>query len=157
MIVDHLRAAERYFSLHPGFRRGFEFLRGLSPDPTVGRHAIDGERLYAMIARDQGRGREKSLLEFHRRYIDIQFVLDNADVIGWQPTARCERISTPYSADKDVGLYFDRPPTWLDIPAGYFALFFPEDAHAPMAGAGMVSKAIVKVAVDWPAEDKARS
>jgi YhcH/YjgK/YiaL family protein len=149
MIVDHLRAAERYFALHPGFRRGFEFLRGLSPDPAVGRHTIDGDRLYAMIARDQGRGREKALLEAHRKYIDIQFVIDNADLIGWLPVTRCERISTPYAADKDVVLFYDRPPTWLDLPSGYFAVFFPEDAHAPLAASGLVSKAVVKVAVEW--------
>jgi biofilm protein TabA len=149
MIVDHLQAAERYFSLHPGFRRGFEFLRGLSADPAVGKHIIDGDRLYATIARDQGRGREKSLLESHRRYIDIQFVIDNADLIGWLPTARCERVSGAYAAEKDIGFFYDRPQTWLDLPAGYFAIFFPQDAHAPLAASGPIYKAVVKVAVEW--------
>ena len=149
MIVDHLQHAERYLGMHPGFHRGFEYLRALSPDPAVGKHVIEGERLFAMVARDQGRGREKSLLEFHRRYIDIQFVIDNGDLIGWLPTARCERCSTPYTAERDIGFFYDRPQTWLDVPAGYFAIFFPEDAHAPLATSGPITKAVVKVAVAW--------
>jgi len=62
---------------------------------------------------------------------------------------RCERISTPYAADTDVVLFYDRPPTWLAPTSGYFAVYFPEDAHAPLAASGLVSKAVVKVAVEW--------
>jgi beta-galactosidase beta subunit len=34
------------------------------------------------------------------------------------------------------------------VPAGHFAIFFPEDAHAPLAGEGHLVKAVVKVAVE---------
>jgi len=150
MIVDSLQNAERYFDLHSGFRNAFEFLgrNDLSQLPD-GRHEIAGERLFAAIARDQGRGREKSLLEFHRKYIDIQFVIDGADSIGWLPTVKCERIATPYDPEKDLGFYYDRPDTWLGLFAGYFAVFHPDDAHAPLATEAPVHKAIVKVLVDW--------
>ena len=95
----------------------------------------------------QGRGAEQALLEFHRRYIDIQFVVAGIDLIGWLPTPSCQRVSTPYDEAKDVGFFYDRPATWLSVAAGQFALFFPEDAHAPLAGQGAVHKAVVKVAV----------
>ena len=149
MIVDHLSAAERYFSVHPGFRTAFEFLRRLGPDVPVGRHVLDGERLFVLVSRDQGRGREKSLLESHRRYIDIQYVVEHTELIGWLPTSRCERIATPYAVDKDIGFFYERPQTWLEVPAGYFAVFFPADSHAPLATTGPVVKAVAKVAVDW--------
>jgi beta-galactosidase beta subunit len=32
------------------------------------------------------------------------------------------------------------------VPPAHFAIFFPEDAHAPLAGRGMLKKAIVKIA-----------
>jgi YhcH/YjgK/YiaL family protein len=150
MITDKLQRIERYLSVHPGFRAGAEFLR--RPDLRQlppGRHEIDGRRLFAMVALDQGRGREKSLLEFHRKYIDIQFLVAGADVIGWRPTELCNRIATPYDAEKDVGLFYDRPETWLEVPADYFAILFPDDAHAPLANTGNVHKVVVKVAIDW--------
>ncbi len=150
MIVDRLQNAERIFGIHPGFRNAFEFLRrsDLSQLPD-GRHEIADERLFAVIARDQGRGREKSLLEFHRKYIDIQYVINGADSIGWLPTAKCERIATPYDPDKDLGFYYDRPHTWLELFAGYFAVLYPDDAHAPLATEAPVHKAVVKVMVDY--------
>lgn len=150
MIIDSLQNAERYSGLHPGFRDTFEFLRrndlGQRPD---GRHEMAGDRLFVVIARDQGRGREKSLLEFHRKYIDIQFVIDGSDSIGWLPTAKCERIATAYDPEKDLGFYYDRPDTWLELFAGHFAVFYPDDAHAPLGTEAPVHKAVVKVLVDW--------
>ena len=149
MLIDYLQNADRYAPLHPGFEGGFAFLRraDLAQLPD-GRHEIDGERLFAIVARDQGRGREKSLLEAHRRYIDIQFVISGEDSIGWMPISDCQRVSSPYDAEKDVELFFDRPATWLAVASGAFAVFYPEDAHAPLATQGPIHKAVVKVAVD---------
>ncbi len=150
MIIDHLQRFEHYLCLHPGFRAGIDFLR--RPDLKQlppGRHELDGRRLFAMVALDQGRGREKSLLEFHRKYIDIQYVLGDVDLIGWRPTELCDRLATPYDTEKDIGFFYDRPETWLEVAAGYFAILFPEDAHAPLATMGNIHKVVVKVAVEW--------
>lgn len=151
MIIDHLQRAQRYLSTHPGIRAGVEFLR--RPDLkqlAAGRHELDGHRLFAIVALDQGRGREKSLLEFHRKYIDIQYLAVGVDIIGWRPTELCDRIATPYDEEKDIGFFYDRPETWAEVPDGYFAILFPEDAHAPLATTGNVHKVVVKVAVDFP-------
>jgi YhcH/YjgK/YiaL family protein len=148
MIIDDLARAPRYAGLHPLFAQAFEFLQ--RPDVAAlpdGKHAIAGERLFVIVARGQGRGAEQALLEFHRRYIDIQFVVAGTDLIGWLPTPSCQRVSTEYDEAKDVGFFYDRPATWLSVAAGQFAVFFPEDAHAPLAGQGAVHKAVVKVAV----------
>ena len=36
----------------------------------------------------------------------------------------------------------------LAVSSGAFAIFYPEDAHAPLATSGPIHKAVVKVAVD---------
>ena len=150
MLIDHLQNADRYSPLHPGFAGGFAFLRRTDvaqlPD---GRHDIHGERLFAFVSRAQGRGREESLLEAHRRYIDIQFVISGEDGIGWLPISQCRRVSSPYDAEKDLEFFFDRPDTWLALSPGTFALCYPDDAHAPLATRGPIHTAVVKVAVDW--------
>ena len=53
-----------------------------------------------------------------------------------------------FDAAKDVGFFGDRPESWLSLPAGHFAIFFPDDAHAPLAGRGTLKKAIMKIAVE---------
>jgi len=149
MMIDTLASADRYLPLHPGFAAGFAFLRraDLAQLPE-GRHEIDGERVFAVVARTEGRGREQSLLEAHRRYLDIQFVIGGEDCIGWLPLSQCRRVSSPYDAEQDIEFFFDRPASWLAVSPGTFAVFYPEDAHAPMATQGPIHKVVVKVAAD---------
>ena len=148
MILDTLAAAERYDSLHPGFRAAFDYLRSISPPFAKGRNEIDGERLFAIVARNDGRGRDAAKLEVHRRYIDIQYCATGHDVIGWRPLGECSHAEGPFDEIRDIQFFADRPLTWVDVQAGTFAIFYPDDAHAPLAGEGEVLKVVVKVAVD---------
>ena len=150
MVVDLFAKWPRYAALHAGFADAFGWLTELrDAGAAVGRHAIDGDRLYAIIGRDPGRGRDGARLEAHRRYIDIQLTLAGQEEIGWSPLADCGKPDAPYSAERDIAFYAARPQTWLAVPPGTFAIFYPDDAHAPLAGTGELFKAVAKVAVEW--------
>ena len=158
MILGELSEHRRYLALHPAFTRAFEFLIqadwiGLFPLSTDvasynTRHPIDGERLFVSLDRAQGRGHDGARLEAHRRYIDIQLTIDGHEEIGWKPIGDCRSTSAAFDVEKDITFFHDRPAIWLPVPRGHFAIFFPEDAHAPLAGRGVLDKAIVKIAVD---------
>jgi YhcH/YjgK/YiaL family protein len=144
MILDTLAQGDRYAGLHEGFARAFVFLTttdlaSLAP----GRHELDGDRMYLSIDHQDGRGRDGARLEAHRDHIDIQLTVDGIEEIGWSPLATC--AAAPYDAAKDICFFEGRPHAWFPVPSGTFAIFFPEDAHAPLAGTGRVKKAIVKV------------
>jgi|GEM_PF-29369 len=146
MILKNVDEAKRYEAINPRFHAAFEFLRrndlsALAP----GRYAIDGDRVFANVDDTVGRGRAAARLEAHRRYIDVQFVVSGTDVIGWAPLGRCT-IDTPYDEARDILFSSDPPVTWLTVPAGTFVVFFPEDAHAPLAGTGPLRKVVIKVA-----------
>ena len=148
MILDSLDEAETYVRVHPAFARALAFLRttelaALAP----GRHEIDGERIYLAIDHVTGRGPTGARLECHRRHIDIQLTIEGDERIGWAPLASCITPDGPFDAARDVGFFSDTPATWLAVPPGRFAVFFPADAHAPLAGAGGVKKAIVKIRI----------
>jgi YhcH/YjgK/YiaL family protein len=148
MILDTLAAATRYERVHPGFQAAFDFLQSASEGLADGRHEIDGERLFAIVAHSAGRGRDGAKLEVHRRYIDIQFCSAGCEVIGWLPLGDCKQPNGPFDESRDIQFFADRPLTWIDVPAGTFAIFYPDDAHAPLAGDGEMLKVVVKVAVD---------
>lgn len=150
MIVDRLPNAEKHYRLHPGLAPAFEFLRSnnLSSLP-IGKHEIDGDRLFVMIARDNGRGQSGTRLEAHRKYIDVQYVIEGGEIIGFRPTCTCVEIAEPFDRQRDIIFFSDKPNTWVSIPTGAFAIFFPDDAHAPLAGEDQVLKAVVKIAVKW--------
>ena len=152
MILDRLENAEQYYSLHAGFAQACDYLRRTDfTKMTPGKHEVDGERLYVMLNKGLGRGRDGAKLEAHRRYIDIQYTIVGPDEIGWRPLKACGRIDTPFDAEKDFGLFADRPESWIAVPHGSFAIFFPEDAHAPMGASTdcQLLKAVMKVAIDW--------
>jgi YhcH/YjgK/YiaL family protein len=149
MILDQLTAAARYAQLHPGFRAGFEFLRRTDLlNLETGRYELDGDAVFALINRDPGRGREGARLEAHRKYIDIQYLVDGSEEIGWRPIDRCQHVTEPYSSERDVGFFGDQPLAWINLPVGSFMIFYPQDAHAPLASRGDNVKAVIKVAVE---------
>jgi YhcH/YjgK/YiaL family protein len=151
MILDTLGGADRYAALHPRFARAFAFLvsTDLESLPT-GRNEIDGstdDDMFVIIDRKDGRGHERARLEAHRRYIDIQLTLRGDEEIGWTPLAACTLPAGPFDEAKDIVFFEDAPLSWIAVPRGSIAIFFPEDAHAPLGGRGELTKAIVKIAV----------
>jgi len=145
MILDTLDNAARYDSLHPRFKQAFDWLqsRRLEELPN-GRQEIEGTHLYAIVMREGGRGLAAAKYETHRKYIDIQYLVTGSDLMGWSHLVP-ELKSQGYDAAKDLEFYEAKPALWVPVPAGTFTMFFPEDAHAPMAGEGPMLKVVVKV------------
>jgi beta-galactosidase beta subunit len=52
---------------------------------------------------------------------------------------------TPYDSGKDCVFFKDKSNFWFKLSKGSFVIFFPEDAHAPLAGNSRVKKAVIKV------------
>ena len=148
MIFSTLAQSDRYAGLHPLFPRAFDYMRNtdlyaLAP----GRYPIAGEDLFAIVEQVPGRTREMARLEAHRRYIDIQLVLDGVDEMGWKSLADCYNPVSEHSVEKDIRFFHDAPATWIATPPDAFCIFFPEDAHAPLVSEGVIRKVIFKIAV----------
>jgi biofilm protein TabA len=143
MILDVLENAHRYLA------KAFDFLlRSDLKVLPVGQYKIDGENIYAIVAKDAGRKKEDALLETHEKYIDIQLVLAGTDDMGWKSKSLCKQPTGGYDQKTDEQLFADKPDAWLSTKSGAFAIFFPEDAHMPLISSGHLHKVIVKVAVD---------
>ncbi|MGO8753743.1 MAG: YhcH/YjgK/YiaL family protein [Gallionellaceae bacterium] len=148
MIFSTVNQFDRYAALHPLFPRAFDYIRdtdlyALAP----GRYPIVGDDLFAIVEHVPGRTRAAAKLECHRKYIDIQLVLEGIDEMGWKPLADCHNPVSDYSAEKDIRFFHDAPAAWIATPPDAFCIFFPEDAHAPLVGAGRIRKVIFKIAV----------
>lgn len=149
MILDRLENLSLYADLNPRFDDVLDFLEDLDLRTLdEGRHEIDGDRVFVVIARSKGKGRRHALLESHRKYIDIQVTLQGHEEIGWMGVDQCRFVREAYDEDKDIQFFADESIAWLDLYADTFAIFLPTDAHAPLAGRGEVLKAVFKVAVD---------
>ncbi len=148
MIFSSLSQSDRYAGLHPLFARAFAYigdtdLYALAP----GRYSIVGEELIAIVEQVSGRTKEMARLEAHKRYIDIQLVLDGDETMGWKPLADCYNPIGEHSLERDILFFHDAPASWIAVPPDHFCIFFPEDTHAPLVGTGSIRKVIFKVAV----------
>lgn len=147
MILDSKNSADRYAALHPLFPRAFDFIRNTDLHALApGRYPIVGDDLFAIVEHVPGRTRDMARLEAHRRYIDIQLVLEGIDEMGWKPLADCQNPVSEHSTEKDIRFFHDAPAAWIATPPDAFCIFFPEDAHAPLVANGEIRKVIFKVA-----------
>jgi biofilm protein TabA len=146
MIIDTLSNAQRYIGLHKNFSTAFEFIRNadlaaLEP----GKYPIDGEVLHASVSLKEGYALSEAKFEAHDHYIDIQVCPSGVEKLGWKSRKDCTDQKTQYDPAKDVTFFNDKPATYFELHAGEFAIFYPEDVHAPMIGEGPIKKLVVKV------------
>ena len=148
MILDNLANADKYISLHPRFAKAFEYIKQLDfTNLEVGKTEIDGRDLHAAVSAKEGTTAEVAKFECHNLYIDIQVCPSGTEKLGWKPRHKCVEPVDVYNAEKDVTFFKDKPDTYFDFHAGDFAIFFPEDVHAPMIGEGIVKKLVIKVKI----------
>lgn len=149
MIIDSLSNAAKYFSVHPLFKPAFEYISNtnLAIEPDGKMEIAEG--LKAIFSNAPGKTKESSLSKFecHNRHIDIQLCISSTETIGWKPREKCVNPNGEYNPDKDVQLYLDDADTFFQLTNGQFAIFFPDDVHAPMIGEGNIKKLVIKVQI----------
>lgn len=146
MIIDSLENANRYIGLHPLFAEAFDFIKSQDlPGIAVGKYPVKGEELHASVTEKEGVAAAAAKFEAHNQYIDIQVCPTGTEQIGWKPRQQCTQPKGEYNAEKDVTFFSDPPDTYFKLKGGQFAIFFPQDVHAPMIGEGRIKKLVVKV------------
>lgn len=149
MIFSTLSQAPRYAALHSLFPRAFEYMRDTDLNALApGVHQIIDKQLFVIVEVADGRTRAVAKLEAHRRYIDIQLVLEGVDEMGWKPLSDCHQPLGEHNSERDIRFFDDVPDSWIATPAGSFCIFFPEDAHAPLVSSDPIRKVIFKIAVN---------
>lgn len=150
MIVDTIKNASKYFSVHPLFEKAFGYINSTDLDGIeMGKYEIDSDNLKAIFSNKKGVKAEESTAKFecHDKHIDIQLCIHGRETIGWKPRENCRETNGGYNAEKDVQLYKDAPDMFFQLTDGQFAIFFPEDVHAPMIGEDEIKKLVIKVKI----------
>lgn len=146
MILDSLDNADKYVSLHKHFAKAFDYIRSQNLQSLeVGKYEIDGKDIHASVSLKEGYTVAEAKFEAHNQYIDIQVCPTGQETLGWKPRVKCVHIKTDYDSEKDVIFYNDQPDTYFQLTEGQFAIFYPEDVHAPMIGEGPIKKLVVKI------------
>ena len=149
MILESLNNTEKVERLHPLFKKAFDYIKATDFSKMEdGKYELAGTRLFVSGVTLVGKDKKEAAIETHKKYIDIQLPLLGVEKIGWKPGCELQEVSIPYDEEKDIAFYVDRPTAYTKIYPGQFAVYFPEDGHAPGIGEGSIRKVIVKVQVE---------
>jgi biofilm protein TabA len=161
VILDALINRATYCGLGERVRCALDFLASpkaaaLEPASSNGestRFDIRGDDVFALVQRYRTKLPADTFWEAHRKYIDVQCLVESAEMMGWLPLS-ATRIVRPYDDAKDfvkVAPCRSDGANQVQVSAGMFAIFYPNDAHMPgLAMNGLsapVKKIVVKVRV----------
>ena len=149
MIIDTLKNANKYSGLHPLFAKAFDYISHKDlVNLEEGKFEI-AEGLKLIVSNGNGKTKETSLEKFecHDANIDIQICVNGLETIAWKPREKCVIPNGAYNPEKDVRFFKDEPDMFFQLTTNQFAIFYPEDVHAPMIGNGEIKKLIFKVKI----------
>ena len=132
MIFDKIENQNIYKNIHPRFEKAFEFLNTTDlKTAELGKHIIDGEKIFAIIMEYTTQEEENCKSETHKKYIDIQYMVEGEEYVGLK-TLHDEVPTTPYNEEGDFMFYtLDNLPK-LVLKEAHFGIFFPDDIHLTM-------------------------
>jgi len=148
MIIDTLENLAKYEAVNPLFKDVVKFIADNDlENMEAGKYPIKDKDLFVNITNAKGKAPDEAVLETHVNMIDIQIPLDGPETFGYTPL--CRLPDAPYNAEKDITKYPDlMAESFIDCQPGMFAIFFPQDGHAPcISMAQEIKKAIFKVKV----------
>lgn len=146
MIVDTLDNLAFYKGINPLFEEVVKFIETHDLNTLeIGKYPIKGSDLYVNITLAKGKTKDEAVLETHKKMIDIQIPLSCAETYGYTPL--CNIPEKEYNEEKDItkipGVTAD---SYVTCAPGMFAIFFPQDGHAPCISDNKeIKKAIFKV------------
>ncbi|TCN54623.1 DUF386 domain-containing protein [Flavobacterium circumlabens] len=149
MIIDSLHNAKKYYSLHPNFKKAFDYAEQNDLSKLEEGAFQITEGLKIIVIAGEGTPREESIkgFECHDQNIDIQISVKGPETFAWKPREKCTSPNGDYSDEKDVRFFHDAPDMFFQLQEKQFTILFPEDVHAAMIGEGLLKKVVFKVKI----------
>lgn len=146
MIFDNLNNCNLYFPVHPDFEKAFNFLKNTNfSSADCGKIEIENDKIFAMISNYKTKPIFDVKWESHKKYIDIQCLITGAELIGFSDIKNMIAL-TEYDENKDI-LFYSGEGHYLTLDTTNFAIFFPQDAHAPCISLTENQENVLKVVI----------
>ncbi|PWM21599.1 MAG: hypothetical protein DBX44_08295 [Oscillospiraceae bacterium] len=124
MIVDVLKNMDLYLGLHAAFPQVKDWVE-IRGDRPEGLYELGNDNY--LIVREGETRDPTSLFEAHDRYIDFEVMMKGAERTEWAPRSDLY-MTDAVDPVKDIG-FFRGNGDGIDIVAGMFYIYFPQDAH----------------------------
>jgi len=147
MILDKINNIEIYSDLNPSIVRALKYLKDTDfKKISSGRYEVSRDEIFSIVHNYMTKELEDCRLEAHRKYIDIHFMSEGSELIGYS-LFNDQKEATQYDEENDFILYCGEK-NYLKLEEGMFAVFYPSDLHMPgiiIDKPAEVKKVVVKV------------
>lgn len=131
--------------------KGLEYLKKTDfTNVAVGKYEIEGTQIFALVQEHQTSPKAERRAEAHVKNIDIQFVIDGSEMIGFAlPDAGNEVLENLLEQKDNIFYKTVKNEMELLLTSGDYAVFFPEEVHRPCCQFGdnrQLRKVVVKIA-----------
>lgn len=127
MIICPFNDLNRYASLIPGLEEAQKAVSEITDFTPRTIPLSDGNRI--LVQKNTTKAIADGKTEAHRNFLDIQYVVEGEEYVGWAPVSSLTPVDA-FNEAKDVGFYTG-DVAFSAITAGNCYVVFPEDAHMP--------------------------
>lgn len=146
MILDRIENARTYLGLSDELDKALTALMQMDFSAPMPERTEISDRTFCLYSERTLLPR-RSKFEFHRKFIDIHVPINTTEQI-----AICSANDAPpglsFDISNDCALFDGRETCIAAVPAGWFCICFPQDAHEPLIGDArtVIRKLVFKVA-----------
>lgn len=153
MIKDNLQHISYYNYLTRELQLSLKYLR--DTDFSImenGKYEILEGKVFAIVQDYNSKAESECRFEAHRKYIDIQFIVQGEEKIAVGRLDEFEE-NTEYDGEKDVVFLTPKSEAKVDyvkLKAEEFVLLTPQDVHMPsieIEAPAQVKKVVIKVLI----------
>lgn len=131
MIYDKVENLEFYFGNNEKLEKLVKAYKDFEKAPfESGRIDIDSDISWCNVSKYETKSPEGAKLEAHKEYFDVQLMFEGSEKIGWAPVSECT-VTDPFKDGDDIAFMTSNSMQFISLKKGYFAVFFPQDAHMP--------------------------
>lgn len=153
MIFAKLNAGEAYHVYPAPIQKAIDYLKSTDVmGLPLGRHDIDGDNIFMNVMDMTTHGFEGSHPEIHEKYADLFYWPEGGEKIGVSAYTGREAVCEAIPQNDISFLASAADESFLIAKEGFFAVFFPWDAHRPALMLGDTPatsrKCVIKISME---------
>lgn len=130
MIVDKLENSCDYCFSNRKIKKAMKFLLNTDfRNKESGKYEIKGDELFYYVSNYITKTVSETEPELHKKYIDIQYLAEGTERIGYAPYSR-QKAFKKYKAANDIAFY-KCDMSFMTLTKGMFAIINTMELHQP--------------------------
>lgn len=129
MIVDQLINFDLYKGKNEKIDQAIDYIKNNNFEGLVPKtYEVEGDDLFFNLIEYETKAVEDRFWESHKRYIDLHYILEGTEFIGYEQFGRMN-IKETYNAADDYFILEGSLHSKVQLQKGDFMICYPDDVH----------------------------